>query len=73
MGNKAELIMEQVQEVCGEDFYLSISEKLGVIEEKAKPATQGKYIKNVLKELIETQGEEVSNKVMRPCGYYCIA
>ncbi|MDF2473470.1 MAG: hypothetical protein K0R21_1252 [Anaerocolumna sp.] len=72
MGNRAEIVMEQVQEVCGEDTYISITEKYGTIDGKAKPTAQGKYIKNILMELNATQGEEVSKKVMRPCGYYCI-
>lgn len=73
MENRAERVLNQVQMLCSKNSYDDLIEKIGLLEKKATITKQGKYIKSILDELYSTQGEDICEKIMRPCGYDCIS
>jgi len=73
MANKVDRILESIKTTIGTDGYNSIVADCGVLDLNATPNKQAKYIKKVMDKIIETQGEEVAEKVMKPCGYQCIS
>jgi predicted hydrocarbon binding protein len=73
MANKIERVLKSINDKCGDDIYNDLLTKVGMIGEKATLGKQAKYIKSLLDELSSNYGSEISEKVMRPCGYQCIS
>ncbi|MBU5591448.1 hypothetical protein KQI89_06705 [Clostridium sp. MSJ-4] len=73
MANKVDRILESIKTNTGIDGYNNIIAIYGVLDSKATPNKQAKYVKQIMDEIKENQGESVAEKVMKPCGYQCIS
>ena len=73
MANKFDRILESIKTITGTDSYNSIIADCGVLDSKATPNKQAKYVKKIIDKINETQGEEAVEKIMKPCGYQCIS
>lgn len=70
---KVERIFESIKTSTGIDSYNSIVADCGVLDLKATPTEQARYVKVIVDRINENQGEEAAKKVMKPCGYQCIS
>ena len=73
MANKAQRILESVKINAGTEIYDNIINTYGILEEKASPNKQAKYIQDLLSDLENSCGSETVLKVMKPCGHQCIS
>jgi predicted ArsR family transcriptional regulator len=73
MGNKVERLLNTVKEKYDDDALENLFSKLGNIDEKARPATQSKYMKALLEELTVLYGNKKTAELMRPSGHQCIS
>ncbi|WIV12394.1 DUF6144 family protein [Proteiniborus sp. MB09-C3] len=73
MANKVDRILESIKATTGIDSYNSIVSACGILDLKATPNKQAKYVKKVIEKVKENQGKDVIEKVMKPCGYQCIS
>lgn len=69
MSSKCERILNSIRLNAGEDIYKKIVEVYGESPLKSSPTKQAKYVKSILNELGNNMGE----KVMKPCGHLCIS
>lgn len=73
MPNKVDRILESIKANAGNDVYENVIRTCGVLDEKATPNRQSKYLKAMLNELESVCGSDTVSKVMKPCGYKCIS
>lgn len=73
MPNKVDRILESIKSNAGNEIYENVIRTCGILDEKATPNRQCKYLKAMLNELESVCGSDIVSKVMKPCGHKCIS
>jgi predicted hydrocarbon binding protein len=73
MANKAQRVLESIRLSCPDSVYRRVCEDFSELSDTLTTAAQRRIVKELLTRLEAECGSDACARVMRPCGYNCLA